>query len=356
MLASSTLVRLMRADPAPGRGAGEAAGQLEARALWFTASRAAELRPEIVSPPGPSEGRIRTVVSALSSGTEMLVYRGEVPPNLALDLPTLEGSFAFPIKYGYAAVGRVLDSGRAVEQLVPGDLVFVHHPHQDFFTVSAGLPVRLPESLSPERALFAANLETALNVVHDAPLRLGETALVFGAGVVGLLVAQLLRMAGARHVLVVEPLASRRKLALAVGADEALETGEDLKERVFEATGGRGADVAVEASGAGAALRAATEVAAWEGAKPVTLNLGGRFHRERIRVRSSQVGRVNPELAPRWDRTRRTKAVLGLLEEPRLQLESLISHRFAFSEAPLAYRLVDERPSETAQVILTYNE
>jgi threonine dehydrogenase-like Zn-dependent dehydrogenase len=182
---------------------------------------------------------------------------------------------------------------------------------------------------------------------------------------VGLLVAQLLRMAGARHVLVVEPLASRRKLALAVGADEALETGEDLKERVFEATGGRGADVAVEASGAGAALRAATEVvagegtvvvASWYGTKPVTLNLGGRFHRERIRVRSSQVGRVNPELAPRWDRTRRTKAVLGLLEDPRLRLESLISHRFAFSEAPLAYQLVDERPFETAQVVLTYNE
>ncbi len=336
----------MRADLAPGRGAGEAAGQLEARALWFVASRAAELRPEIVSPPGPGEVRVRTVVSAPSPGTEMLVYRGEAPPNLALDLPTLEGSFAFPIKYGYAAVGRVLDSGPAVEQLAPGDLVFVHHPHQDLFTVAAGLPVRLPEeSVSPERALFAANLETALNVVHDAPLRLGETALVFGAGVVGLLVAQLLRMAGARQVLVVEPLASRRRLALAVGADEALETGEDLKERVLEATGGRGADVAVEASGAGAALRAATElvagdgtvvVASWYGTKPVTLNLGGRFHRKRIRLRSSQVGRVNPELAPRWDRTRRTKAVLGLLEDPGLRLESLISHRFAFSEAPLA--------------------
>jgi threonine dehydrogenase-like Zn-dependent dehydrogenase len=97
-------------------------------------------------------------------------------------------------------------------------------------------------------------------------------------------------------------------------------------------------------------------VASWYGTKPVTLNLGGRFHRERIRVRSSQVGRVNPELAPRWDRTRRTKAVLGLLEDPRLRLESLISHRFAFSEAPLAYQLVDERPFETAQVVLTYNE
>src|SRR5215212_10362904 len=176
----------------------------------------------------------------------MLVYRGEAPPNLALDLPTLEGSFAFPIKYGYAAVGRVLDSGRAVEQLVPGDLVFVHHPHQDFFTVSAGLPVRLPESLSPERALFAANLETALNVVHDAPLRLGETALVFGQGVVGLLLTQLLKLAGADGVLVVEPIKGRRRLALEVGADAAFEPGEDLRKRVMEVTGERGADLAVE--------------------------------------------------------------------------------------------------------------
>ncbi len=290
----------------------------------------------------------------------MLVYRGEVPKDLPLDLPTFAGSYGFPIKYGYAVVGHVLDAGPDVESPAPGDPVFVHHPHQDVFVVPAETPVRLPDDLDPLLGVFAANLETALNVVHDTPLRLGETALVFGQGVVGLLVARLLTLSGAR-VLAVDPLEKRRELALAGGAHGAFEPGEDLGARVGEATAGRGADVVVEASGSEAALQAAIEcvadegtvvVASWYGTKPVSLALGGRFHRGRVRLRSSQVGRLNPELSARWDNARRMETVVGLLG--RLRLEELVSHRVPFGEAPEAYRLVDERPEETVQVILDY--
>jgi threonine dehydrogenase-like Zn-dependent dehydrogenase len=151
-------------------------------------------------------------------------------------------------------------------------------------------------------------------------------------------------------------------LALEVGADAAFEPGGDLRERILEATGGRGADVAVEASSSGAALQAAVEavaaegtvvVASWYGTRPVTLSLGGHFHRGRVRVRSSQVGRLNPELAPRWDRDRRTEAVLGLI--PELHLQDLVSHRIPFEKAPSAYRLLDEAPGETVQVLLSYD-
>jgi 2-desacetyl-2-hydroxyethyl bacteriochlorophyllide A dehydrogenase len=336
-------------------------GSLEARALWFTAPRTAELRSERVPPPGPGDVRIKTIASAISHGTEMLVYRGEVPADLPLDLPTLAGDFSFPIKYGYATVGRVLDAG--VESFSAGDLVFVHHPHQDAFAVPAELPVRLPDGLDPTPGLFLANLETALNVVHDAPLRLGETALVFGQGVVGLLVTQLLKLAGADRVLAVDPIEKRRDLALEVGADEAFEPGQDLRERTLEATAGRGADLAVEVSSSGAALQGAIDavategtvvVASWYGTKPVALSLGGHFHRGRVRLRSSQVGRMNPELGARWDRARRTEAALGLLS--RLRLEELVSHRVPFEEAQGAYRLVDERPEETVQVVLIHDE
>jgi 2-desacetyl-2-hydroxyethyl bacteriochlorophyllide A dehydrogenase len=343
----------VNAEPSPE-------GSLEARALWFTAPRTAEFRPEKAPSPEPGEVRVQTVVSAISHGTEMLVYRGEVPTDLPLDLPTLAGDYAFPIKYGYASVGRVLDAG--VEHLSPGDLVFVHHPHQDAFVVPADLAVRLPEGIDPTIGLFFANLETALNVVHDTPLRLGETALVFGQGVVGLLVTQLLKLAGAGKVLAVEPLKKRRELALEVGADETLEPDEDLRGPILAATAGRGADVAVEASSSGAALQAAvgavaTEgtvvVASWYGTRPVTLALGGHFHRGRVRLRSSQVGRIDPELGPRWDFARRKETVLGLL--PRLRLKELVSHQIPFEDAPEAYRLVDESPDEVVQVVLTYD-
>jgi 2-desacetyl-2-hydroxyethyl bacteriochlorophyllide A dehydrogenase len=347
----------MSAEPSPVQD-----DALEARALWFSAPRTAEFRPERVRPPGPGEVRVRAIASALSQGTEMLVYRGEVPADLPLDLPTLAGSFSFPIKYGYATVGRVLDAGADVEVLDTGDTVFVHHPHQDVFLVPAEAPVRLPVRLDPLLGLFVANLETALNIVHDTPLHLGETALVFGQGVVGLLVTQLLRLAGAGRVLVVDPVKKRRELALTIGADEVCEP-DDMLDRVLGATTGRGADVAIEVSGAGEALQAAIDavvsegtvvVASWYGTKPVALSLGGHFHRGRVRLKSSQVGRMNPDLGPRWDHTRRTETVLGLL--PRLRLEELISHRFPFDRAPDAYRLVDEQPGGTVQVILTHDQ
>lgn len=318
------------------------------------------LREETVSSPGPGEVRVETIASAVSAGTEMLVYRGEVPQDLPLDLPTLRGSYAFPIKYGYAVAGRVLDTGSNAGHLYPGDPVFVHHPHQEAFVVPATMLVRLPDDLDPLLGVFVANLETALNVVHDTPLSLGETALVLGAGVVGFLVARLLKLAGAGAVLVVDPLERRRKLALAAGADGAFGP-EGANGRVMDLTGGRGVDVAVEVSGSGAALQAAIEavategtvvVASWYGTRPIALDLGGRFHRGRVSLRSSQVGRLNPELQPRWDRERRTETVIGLLD--RLDLRDLISHRLPFGRAPEAYRLLDQRPEEAVQVVFSY--
>lgn len=336
---------------------------IAAHALWLTGPRAPEFRRELAPAPGSGEVRVRAIASALSQGTELLVYRGEAPPDLPLDLPTLAGSFAFPIKYGYATVGRVVDTGPGAECYAPGDAVFVHHPHQSVFTVPAALPVRLPPGLDPVLGVFTANLETAVNVLLDTPLHLGETVTVFGQGTVGLLIAQLLKRAGAGRVLAVEPLARRRAIALAVGVDDALAPAGDLPHRIRALTGGRGADVAIEVSGAGAALQAAIDSVAvegtvvavsWYGTKPVTLTLGGHFHRGRVRLRSSQVGRLDPALAPRWDHARRLALVTELL--PRLRLAELITHRLPFSEAAAAYHLLDQCPGEALQVVLTYDD
>lgn len=352
-------IRGEKQDSRPASGG--TANSLEARALWFVAHRRIEFRQETVPPPDSGQVRVRTIASAPSQGTELLVYRGEVPGDLPLDLPTLAGTFAFPIKYGYAAVGRILDVGPGTSAYAPGDLVFVHHPHQSAFVVAEGLLVRLPPGIHPEVGVFTANLETAANVLLDTPLRFGEIALVFGLGSVGLLIAQLLKRAGARRVLGVDPLPRRRSLALLVGVDEALEPGPKLAGRVQALTDGRGADLAIEASGSPDALQAAIDtvgvegtvtVVSWYGAKSVPLSLGGHFHRGRVRLRSSQVGRLDPALSPRWDLQRRLALAVSLLKE--LPLAQLITHRFSFDEAAAAYRLLDEQPGETGQVVLTY--
>jgi 2-desacetyl-2-hydroxyethyl bacteriochlorophyllide A dehydrogenase len=334
---------------------------IDARAVWLAGPREAEIRGGRVRPPGAGEIRVRSIVSAISHGTEMLVYRGQVPPDMPLDLPTLSGSFAFPIKYGYASVGRVLDIGSDVDRFAPGDLVFVLHPHQDVYVAPAAVATRLPDDLAPVLGLFTANLETAVNVLLDTPLKLGETVAVFGQGVVGLLITQLLKRAGAGLVVAIDPLERRRAEALACGADLALAPGDAVLQQVRQRSNGRGADVAIEVSGSGRALQDALEILAdegtavavsWYGTKSVELMLGGHFHRGRVRIRSSQVGRLDPALAPRWDYARRSEMVRDLL--PQLRLAPLITQRFPFEDAASAYRLIDTSPDAVIQVALTY--
>jgi 2-desacetyl-2-hydroxyethyl bacteriochlorophyllide A dehydrogenase len=339
---------------------GHAPERLTAASVWFPRAREVEIRDETVGAPSAGEIRVHAIASGLSHGTEMLVFRGEAPQDLALDLPTLAGSYAFPIKFGYASVGRVVATGAGVADLTPGDHVFVHHPHQQEYVVSAAAAARLPPRLPPELGVFLASCETALNVVLDAHPRLEEEVVVIGQGVVGLLVTQLLQRAGA-SVTAVEPLALRRALALRCGADEAVAPG-DAPGRIAMRTNGRGADIVIEASGNARALQLAIDSAAfqasvivcsWYGTKPVNLDLGSRFHRARLRIISSQVSQLDPALAPRWDRQRRLDIARALLDE--LVLAPLITHRIPFGRAAEAYDIVDQHPEETVQVILTYD-
>jgi 2-desacetyl-2-hydroxyethyl bacteriochlorophyllide A dehydrogenase len=295
----------------------------------------------------------------------MMVYRGEVPSGLALDaaLPTLQGSFSFPVKYGYASVGRVVDAGSAVEELAEGDLVFAFNPHETCYTVPATVVIRLPRELDPRIGIFAANVETAVNSLLDAAPRLGERVVVIGQGVVGLLITQLVRRAGASLIITSDLYEKRRQLSRSAGADVALDpSAESLAERVSALTGGTGADVVIEASGQPRALDDAIAAAAhegrvlvvsWYGAKRAELTLGGDFHRKRLTLKSSQVSNLDPSLAPRWTILRRRELAVRYLGE--LLLDELISHVLPFDRAAEAYRLIDDQPGEVIQVVLDYH-
>lgn len=329
-----------------------------AAAVWFPRARAVEVREERVPGPGPGQIRVKAVLSALSHGTERLVYRGEVDRELALDLPSLAGGYGFPVKFGYASVGRVIALGPEVNTLREGDLVFALHPHQTEYVVNASLAHRLPADTPADAGVFLANLDTAFNVVLDAHPQPDEVAIVFGQGVVGLLVTQLLRGAGLR-VIAVEPAPLRRAMSGRCGAVAITPAQIDV---IREMTAGRGAHFAIEASGNPNALQQAIDhvtvegrviVCSWYGEKRVSLDLGGNFHRGRLTIRSSQVGGIDPALAPRWDRARRLAAATDLLDD--LVLADLITHRIPLARAAEAYKLLDERADETIQVVLTYD-
>jgi len=324
----------------------------EATAVWFSQPRTVELRREGLPELGPHDVRVEAIASAISHGTEMLVYRGQVPSELELDLPTLRGSFDFPIKYGYASVGRIVDTGTSVGSLSRDDVVFVLHPHQSQYVVPESMPVRLPHGLEPQMGVFLANIETALNVVLDAAPRIGERVALLGQGVVGLLITQLLRRTGVDCLTVIDPIAKRRELAMRLGASSAVDPRDFTEDNV---------DFAIEASGHPNALSQAINclafggtvvVCSWYGTKPVSVPLGGAFHRRRLRLVSSQVSTIDASLQPRWTHARRLLTARDMLTQ--LELESLISHRFSLDRAPEAYALVDTASEQTVQVVLTY--
>src|SRR3954470_22627479 len=174
----------------------------QAQALWYVGPGRAEIRAERVLPPSEGEVRLRAVASALSRGTERLVFAGRVPESEfeRMRAPFMSGAFPFPVKYGYAMVARV-EEGPAV---LKGRLAFALYPHQTVFNLSAENIMPLPDGLPAERAVLAANMETALNAMWDGQPGPADRIAVVGAGVLGLLAARLCAKIPGTQVTVVD--------------------------------------------------------------------------------------------------------------------------------------------------------
>ena len=299
---------------------------------------------------------VATDVSGISGGTETLAYRGEIDPALPLDeaIGALAGTFTYPFRYGYAAVGRVL---RPAGSLREGQPVFAFHPHQDRFVVAAGevFPI---EGVEPRAATLYPLVETALQVCLDAAPRLGELVVVVGQGAVGILIASLLARTGAT-VVASEPRAARRELAAAFGVRAV--APEQIAELVEAASGGRGADLVVEASGSPAALASSLAllahegtalVCSWYGSRRADLPLGAGFHRRRLAIRSTQVSTIPAALTARWDRRRRAAVAWRLLRE--LPVAALTTHEFPFAQVAEAYASVDRGDDGLVHAVLRY--
>jgi Threonine dehydrogenase and related Zn-dependent dehydrogenases len=324
-------------------------------ALYFTAPRTVESRPVSVNP-AAEEVVVKTDVSAISAGTELLVYRDEAPDDLPVDetIDAFDDSFEYPLRYGYAAAGRVVDTGSEVSNAWLDRQVFGFYPHQTRFTAAPDDLVVLPDDVSPAHGSLLPTVETATNLVLDSEPRLGESVVVFGAGIVGLCTTRLLSEFPLADLTVVEPIADRRETATAMGADRVVPP-----ETAAAELGDR--DLALELSGQPAVLNDAIDavgydgrivVGSWYGEKRAPIDLGGAFHRDRIELVSSQVSTIDPPRRGRWDRERRFDTAVGWLD--RLDCERLISHHVPFAEAADAYELLDERAESTLQVVLTY--
>jgi threonine dehydrogenase-like Zn-dependent dehydrogenase len=292
---------------------------------------------------------IRTLASAISRGTESLVFRGEVPQSewRRMRCPFQEGDFPAPVKYGYSAVGIVEDG--PVESV--GRRVFCLHPHQDRFIVPEDAVIDVPDNVSEQRATLAANMETAVNGLWDAAPGPGDRIAVIGAGVVGSLVAALAaRLPGAEVELIdIDP--TREPIAAALGCHFA--TPQRTRTE---------ADLVIHASGAPEGLATALAIAgfeatvleiSWYGTRIVPLALGGAFHSRRLTLRSSQVGAVAASRRQRWSHRRRLTLALSLLRDPIFEV--LLSGESEFAALPELMPVLASSPAGVLCHTLRYD-
>jgi hypothetical protein len=297
-------------------------------ALWYVGPGHAEIRAELIAETAPGQVRVRALHGALSRGTERLVAAGAVPESefTTMRAPFMGGQFPFPVKYGYAVVGRV-EGG---PQDLADRLVFALHPHQSAFVVPQHAVHPLPEAVPPRRAVLAANMETALNAVWDAAPGPADRIAIVGGGVVGALVARLCAALPGAQVTLIDVVAERAALAHRLGVQFAPPEGAP-----------RDCDVVFHASGTAQGLATALSLAgdeasvlelSWFAGPPVAVPLGAAFHSRRLRLISSQVGRVSPSHRSRWTPGRRLDAALGLLADPAC--DALIEPAIAWHELP----------------------
>lgn len=339
----------------------------------FTEPRSAEIVEDQIDSVGPDDVLVRTLFSGISAGTELTAYRGTNPyltrrwDNDSRLFVEGETGLTFPVDgWGYEEVGEVVEVGTNAADIAVGDRVWGTWGHRTHTLQPAARAATkiLPPDVDTRIGMFSQIGGIGLNLVLDADIHIGETVVVFGLGVPGQIAAQLARLNGAR-VIGVDHLASRRDLALKLGADVALDPADgSVAERVRDLTQGRGADVCLEVSGNYGALHEAIRTVAYNSRVCVAgfmqgegagLRLGEEFHHNRVSLICSQISGVSRTLQHRWDFDRLCRTGIDLSIEGRLQLTELITHTFPFEQSPEAFQLLDQHPEEALQVVLSFD-
>lgn len=301
---------------------------MDSKAYWTTAPEAGEIRHARVHPPASGEALVRSLYSGVSRGTEMLVYRGQVPQEVAgrMKAPFQEGEFPFPVKYGYLSVGVVEDGPRELL----GQRVFCLHPHQDRYVVPVEALTVVPSDVPSRRAILAGPVETALNALWDVPPCAGDRIAVIGAGMIGASLAVLLSRFPLAGLQVIDPDPAKRDMARSLGID-AVEPGDAHGER----------DIVYHASTTAGGLARGLELLgdegdlvelSWFGSQCPQVPLGADFHARRLRITASQVSMIGTARRHRRTHASRMELVMQLLADPAF--DALISGESEFEDLP----------------------
>jgi 2-desacetyl-2-hydroxyethyl bacteriochlorophyllide A dehydrogenase len=351
------------------------------RSVVLEGPRRVRLSAHDSRPLGPGEARLRSRLSGISHGTELSLYRGTSAFTdrvfdrglRAFVAPHAGAASAYPVTLGYEMVSEVVEVAPDVRDVRVGDLVHTGTPHQEETVLDVAASLRatyplvvLPTGERPERGLFVSLAAVALQAVHDAELKLGDSVSVHGLGAIGLLTVQMCRLDGIQTVIGVDPDPRRRKLADGFGASDVLDPAADTPVglRIRELNEKRGVDVAIDVSGSDRGLQDALSAAGLGGTVVAAgfyqggagnVRLGEEFHHNRLSLIASIGAWGAPHRhAPLWDRRRVLATATRLLYTDRVSIAGLLDRRFPFAEAPEAYRWLDEHPLGAVKIALEY--
>lgn len=313
-----------------------------------------------VGNPGADEVLVQSKFSAISAGTESLVFTGSFPKDCQLDalIPTLRRPFSYPARYGYALVGQIVRVGANVHRDWLERRVFLFHPHQDLVCARLDACLPLPDGVSDRAACFIPNVESAVNFVMDARPIIGERVLVVGLGVLGLMTTAILRQFPVAELAAVDRLPSRCTRGRQLGAT----VYSSLNDLIGEADSASAAfDAAIELSGNMHVLDSVIDamgfggrivIGSWYGDKREAVCLGGAFHRRRISIVSSQVSTLAADLTARWDKSRRLAIAVDWVR--RMDPERWITHTFPPTRCQEAFELAAEPGDAALQIMFDY--
>jgi len=327
---------------------------MNARQLQFIKPEEVKIIDVTLKEPGSNEVLVQALYCGISPGTERLAYRGEFPSDILLDdsIKELNYQAQYPFTYGYILIGEVKKTGSKKNEWMEGKRVLVFHPHQDRVVVDIDRLIFLPPELSSEQSVLLPNCETAVTFIQDAAPLMGERVCLYGLGVVGQISARMLSAFPLKELVLVDPSLYRRNYAKKI-------SGVSINSTISEKLIQNDFDLTLELSGSPSALQSSIDgasydgrllVGSWYGNKTVSLDLGSKFHRKRLKLFSSQVSTISPALRGRWDYKRRMETALNWLIEN--QDSFWITHKIPFEHASKAYEIINEPGGNYLQVVL----
>jgi len=326
-------------------------------AILFPRPQQAELGAWEWRDVGPGDVRVETTLSLVSIGTESFCYRGEFEPGT-----TWAGWVKYPFHPGYSLVGRVVEAGREVTALRPGDRVFVRAGHGAGAVVPAAEAIPIPDPVSDAAASWGALATITQTGVRRAEHTLGDTAAVVGLGPLGQLVVQYLRALGLRRIIAIDTATSRLACAQAHGATDLFEGGAaDALGLVADRTGGQRADVVYDMTGHWAVLPQALKLARQFGKvvligdspEPTKQHLTQDVLARQVTILGSHGEKLQPQYA-QWTPRRQCELFFDYLSRGLMRTDDLITHRRAPAQANEVYQQLATRRSEIMGLIFEW--